>query len=626
MNTDLFSVLSATPARSADISARQRITSSSDSLGHLDAARREDQTGDKVEPKRSFADVVERLKANKQPEDSQRKTSEVVEAPRQSRQKSGPASTDRAEQRNLDFTAAQTAFSTAQLPTNPTVHLAPAARPAELTAATTSISDVLASTEPVTQAPVGGTVDSQLTVVATDVFFGASPQPDSMTNNIRIVTDCDTCQVSLMFDHDAASNLQSRSTFNIHPETGELSAPLASSLSDTSAIDINQEDPGVTLNEQSLFADVNQATLIPGVQLAVDGNSQHNPSAAVQQKQIGAEGIVANARVAGGQRANRVAHEVARGNAPSSSAQNAIDEELAASQDPSVASVDDVGMDTTQLTVEADEIIATDSSMVASVDTQHSVEFDASSSTELTEAMSDTAGATFEEVSIADDGLQSGFHVVRSSQGAESSAMDMGKDDQRESDTVEGAAASLESTALGGAKETSGAEFSLAVDHGVGEPSGGDLGVADQAEVSLDQLAADFREDWDEAKMRGKDTFEIELDPPELGRIRVQMREVDGGMHVRLLISQQHAHQAALTDVARLRGALEQAGVQLDGLSVSLDMSGQQQQASQEQAGSGSGWRTHSPQLPVSHFAGASSSGYANGESARGAGAINVIC
>lgn len=77
------------------------------------------------------------------------------------------------------------------------------------------------------------------------------------------------------------------------------------------------------------------------------------------------------------------------------------------------------------------------------------------------------------------------------------------------------------------------------------------------------------------AALRGKNSFEIRMDPPELGRLRVRL-EVNGAGKVkgRLIVERPEALEALTRDLPRLRDALEAAGLKTDAGSFDLSLAG----------------------------------------------------
>lgn len=70
-------------------------------------------------------------------------------------------------------------------------------------------------------------------------------------------------------------------------------------------------------------------------------------------------------------------------------------------------------------------------------------------------------------------------------------------------------------------------------------------------------------------------TLRVELDPPELGRVQIQLSYEKGeAMKVHLLAEKQETLNLLQRDSHALKAALDQAGVKMDGSSLSFDMAG----------------------------------------------------
>lgn len=144
--------------------------------------------------------------------------------------------------------------------------------------------------------------------------------------------------------------------------------------------------------------------------------------------------------------------------------------------------------------------------------------------------------------------------------------------------------------------------------------------------LQSDHLAKQLAAEVDEARHTHRDRFEIELDPPELGKIRVQIREGAAGVDIQLVVADERAHNAAVADMSRLRAALQQAGVTIDQLNVAMDFSAQRDQhhnASSNPAQAATvnnGMSSQRTSYPVSH-----TNNYPSGGPSRD-GTVNLIC
>lgn len=81
---------------------------------------------------------------------------------------------------------------------------------------------------------------------------------------------------------------------------------------------------------------------------------------------------------------------------------------------------------------------------------------------------------------------------------------------------------------------------------------------------------------------KSRQTLSMELDPPELGRVQIQLSYEKGEpMKVHLLAEKQDTLNILQRDSHALKAALEQAGIQTDGSSLSFDLAGGDQSFNQ---------------------------------------------
>lgn len=86
---------------------------------------------------------------------------------------------------------------------------------------------------------------------------------------------------------------------------------------------------------------------------------------------------------------------------------------------------------------------------------------------------------------------------------------------------------------------------------------------------------------------KSEQTLSIQLDPPELGRIQVQLSLEKGeAMKVRVLAEHKDTLELLQRDSHTLKASLEQAGIQTDGSSLSFDLAGGDQSFNQLLGGS----------------------------------------
>jgi len=79
---------------------------------------------------------------------------------------------------------------------------------------------------------------------------------------------------------------------------------------------------------------------------------------------------------------------------------------------------------------------------------------------------------------------------------------------------------------------------------------------------------------------KAKKELSVELDPPELGRVQIQLSmEKDGPLKVHLLTEKQDTFNLLQRDSHALKAALESAGIQTDNASLSFDFSGNSNQS-----------------------------------------------
>lgn len=89
------------------------------------------------------------------------------------------------------------------------------------------------------------------------------------------------------------------------------------------------------------------------------------------------------------------------------------------------------------------------------------------------------------------------------------------------------------------------------------------------------------------ANGKSEQTLSIQLDPPELGRIQVQLSLEKGeAMKVRVLAEHKDTLELLQRDSHTLKASLEQAGIQTDGSSLSFDLAGGDQSFNQMLGGS----------------------------------------
>jgi flagellar hook-length control protein FliK len=62
--------------------------------------------------------------------------------------------------------------------------------------------------------------------------------------------------------------------------------------------------------------------------------------------------------------------------------------------------------------------------------------------------------------------------------------------------------------------------------------------------------------------------MEVQLDPPEMGRLLVKLVRSEGGLRASFVVSSESARLAVQNEMPALQRALEQAGVTLTGFSV----------------------------------------------------------
>jgi flagellar hook-length control protein FliK len=96
--------------------------------------------------------------------------------------------------------------------------------------------------------------------------------------------------------------------------------------------------------------------------------------------------------------------------------------------------------------------------------------------------------------------------------------------------------------------------------------------------------------------MRGKTTFDIRLDPAELGKIHVKLEIQNGGRaRARLVVDKVEALEALKSDLGNLAESLQQAGLQIDLSSMDLSLSGQSSNKSGSQDGQSDNWANQIP-------------------------------
>lgn len=85
---------------------------------------------------------------------------------------------------------------------------------------------------------------------------------------------------------------------------------------------------------------------------------------------------------------------------------------------------------------------------------------------------------------------------------------------------------------------------------------------------------------------KAKQELTVELDPPELGRMQIQLSmEKDGPMKVHLLAEKQDTLALFQRDSHALKSALDQAGIQIDNSSLTFDLAGGDQSFNQLMGG-----------------------------------------
>lgn len=86
---------------------------------------------------------------------------------------------------------------------------------------------------------------------------------------------------------------------------------------------------------------------------------------------------------------------------------------------------------------------------------------------------------------------------------------------------------------------------------------------------------------------KAKKELSVELDPPELGRLQIQLSiEKDGPMKVHLIAEKQDTYNLLQRDSHVLKSALDSAGIQMDGSSLTFDFANGDQSFNQMMSGS----------------------------------------
>jgi flagellar hook-length control protein FliK len=71
--------------------------------------------------------------------------------------------------------------------------------------------------------------------------------------------------------------------------------------------------------------------------------------------------------------------------------------------------------------------------------------------------------------------------------------------------------------------------------------------------------------------LRGTEEIRIQLEPEHLGRIRIALEMRDGGLTARIAVENESVRQIVDANMAGLRTSLEEQGVKIQGMEVSVD-------------------------------------------------------
>ena len=70
---------------------------------------------------------------------------------------------------------------------------------------------------------------------------------------------------------------------------------------------------------------------------------------------------------------------------------------------------------------------------------------------------------------------------------------------------------------------------------------------------------------------RGAVHFELHVEPPELGTLRISLSEIDGGIATRIVVDREATYQLLERELSGLKQSLQQAGVDTVDVGVSRD-------------------------------------------------------
>lgn len=99
----------------------------------------------------------------------------------------------------------------------------------------------------------------------------------------------------------------------------------------------------------------------------------------------------------------------------------------------------------------------------------------------------------------------------------------------------------------------------------------------------VDQITEQIRVEQKTVNNKTETTIEIELDPPELGRARVELREADNGISAKIVMSREASARVIENSLDALRESLRDSGVEVTDFDISYEDPSSQKQDDYEE-------------------------------------------